>query len=72
MHIDFLTLFPEMFGYLDMSILKRAQAAGVVSFGVHDMRDQATNRHRTVDDRPFGGGVGMVLKPDIVKKALDE
>lgn len=71
MHIDFLTLFPEMFGYLDMSILKRAQAAGVVTFGVHDMREQATNKHRTVDDRPFGGGVGMVLKPDIVKKALD-
>jgi tRNA (guanine37-N1)-methyltransferase len=71
LHIDFLTLFPEMFGYLDTSILKRARSAGVVSFGVHDMRVQATNRHRTVDDRPFGGGVGMVLKPDIVKKALD-
>lgn len=71
LHIDFLTLFPEMFGYLNTSILKRAQAADVVTFGVHDMRDQATNRHRTVDDRPFGGGVGMVLKPDIVKKALD-
>jgi tRNA (guanine37-N1)-methyltransferase len=71
LHIDFLTLFPEMFGYLDMSILKRAQAAEVVTFGVHDMRDQATNKHRTVDDRPFGGGVGMVLKPDIVKAALD-
>lgn len=70
MHIDFLTLFPDMFGYLDMSILKRAQAADVVTFGVHDMRDQATNKHRTVDDRPFGGGVGMVLKPDIVYKAL--
>lgn len=71
MHIDFLTLFPEMFGYLHTSILKRAQAAGAVTFGVHDMRDQATNRHRTVDDRPFGGGVGMVLKPDIVYKALE-
>ena len=70
LHIDFLTLFPEMFGYLDSSILKRAQAAGVVSYGVHDMREQATNKYRTVDDRPFGGGVGMVLKPDIVHKAL--
>jgi len=70
MHIDFLTLFPDMFGYLDMSILKRAQAAEVVTFGVHDMRDQATNKHRTVDDRPFGGGVGMVLKPDIVYQAI--
>ncbi|HEY9722321.1 MAG TPA: tRNA (guanosine(37)-N1)-methyltransferase TrmD [Oscillatoriaceae cyanobacterium] len=71
LHIDYLTLFPEMFGYLDTSILKRAQKAGVFTYGVHDMRDQATNRHRTVDDRPFGGGVGMVLKPDIVHKALE-
>lgn len=70
MHIDYLTLFPEMFGYLDTSILKRAQSAGVFTYGLHDMRDQATNRHRTVDDRPFGGGVGMVLKPDIVYKAM--
>jgi tRNA (guanine37-N1)-methyltransferase len=70
MHIDYLTLFPEMFNYLDMSILGRAQKAGVFTYGVHDMRDQATNRHRTVDDRPFGGGVGMVLKPDIVYKAM--
>lgn len=70
LHIDFLTLFPEAFGYLHTSILKRAHEAGIVTTGVHDMRDQATNRHRTVDDKPFGGGVGMVLKPDIVHKAL--
>lgn len=70
LRLDYLTLFPEMFGYLHTSILKRAHAAGIIESGVHDMRDQATNRHRTVDDRPFGGGPGMVLKPDIVYKAL--
>lgn len=70
LHIDYLTLFPEAFGYLNTSILKRAQESGILSVGLHDMRDQATNKHRTVDDKPFGGGVGMVLKPDIVWKAL--
>ncbi|MEB3197173.1 MAG: tRNA (guanosine(37)-N1)-methyltransferase TrmD [Candidatus Sericytochromatia bacterium] len=70
LHIDYLTLFPDAFGYLQTSILKRAQAAGVLTTALHDMRDQATNRHRTVDDKPFGGGVGMVLKPDIVWKSL--
>lgn len=70
LHIDFLTLFPEMFGYLHTSILKRAHEAGILTTALHNMRDQATNLHRTVDDRPFGGGVGMVLKPDIVYKAL--
>jgi tRNA (guanine37-N1)-methyltransferase len=70
LRLDFLTLFPEMFGYLHTSILKRAHAAGIIETGVHDMRDHATNRHRTVDDRPFGGGVGMVLKPDIVHLAI--
>jgi tRNA (guanine37-N1)-methyltransferase len=69
-HIDYLTLFPEMFAYLDTSILKRAQAADVFTYAAHDMRVHATNRHRTVDDRPFGGGVGMVLKLDIVYKAM--
>ena len=71
MRIDYLTLFPEMFTYLDTSILKRAQAAGVFSYGVHDMRDQATNKHRTVDDTPAGGGAGMVLRADILGKAID-
>jgi len=62
MRIDFLTLFPEMFPpVLATSILGRAAESGVVEFKVHDIRDWADNRHRKVDDRPFGGGPGMVL-----------
>jgi len=62
MRIDILTLFPEMFPpVLSASILGRATAAGLVHFHVHDIRDHADNRHRKVDDRPFGGGPGMVM-----------
>ncbi|MBU6429039.1 MAG: tRNA (guanosine(37)-N1)-methyltransferase TrmD [Cyanobacteria bacterium REEB65] len=72
MNIDILTLFPGMFrGPLDESILKRAQEAGIVRIALHDLRSWATDRHRTVDDRPFGGGPGMVLKPDIVFAAVE-
>lgn len=70
-HIDYLTLFPEAFGYLQTSILKRAHEAEILTTGIHDMRAHATNKHRTADDKPFGGGVGMVLKPDIVWKSLE-
>ncbi len=62
MRIDVLTLFPEMFGaVLRASILGRAEQAGHVSYHVHDIRDWAGNRHGKVDDRPFGGGPGMVM-----------
>ncbi|HMN97765.1 MAG TPA: tRNA (guanosine(37)-N1)-methyltransferase TrmD [Phycisphaerales bacterium] len=62
LRIDILTLFPEMFPpVLGASILGRAAAAGVAEFHVHDIRAHAGNRHRKVDDRPFGGGPGMVL-----------
>lgn len=62
MRIDFLTLFPEMFPpILTASILGRATECGAVEFKVHDIRDWADNRHRKVDDRPFGGGPGMVF-----------
>ena len=62
MRIDILTLFPEMFPpVLGASILGRAAAEGVVEFHVHDIREHADNRHRKVDDRPFGGGPGMVM-----------
>jgi len=62
MRIDFLTLFPEMFPpVLSASILGRATECGAVDFKVHDIRDWADNRHRKVDDRPFGGGPGMVF-----------
>lgn len=63
--IDVLTLFPGYFsGLLDASLLGRARVAGVVRVDVHDLRDWASDRHRTVDDEPYGGGAGMVLKPE--------
>lgn len=70
LHVDYLTLFPEQFSYLHTSILKRAHEAGILTTNVHDIRQHATNLHRTADDKPFGGGVGMVLKPDIVWAGL--
>jgi tRNA (guanine37-N1)-methyltransferase len=63
MRFDILTLFPGMFaGPLGESILKRAQQAGLISVGLHNIRDWATDRHRTADDAPYGGGAGMVMK----------
>jgi tRNA (guanine37-N1)-methyltransferase len=63
MHIDVLTLFPEMFGdYLGQSILKLAIERGLVDVRLHNIRDWAHDRHQAVDDRPFGGGPGMLLK----------
>jgi len=63
MRFDVLTLFPEIFsGYLGESLLKLAIERGLVEVRLHDFRDWATDKHRTVDDRPFGGGPGMVLK----------
>ena len=65
MRFDILTLFPGMFaGVLNESILKRAQERGLVSVHLHNIRDYATDRHQTTDDAPFGGGGGMVMKPE--------
>ena len=62
MRIDVLTLFPEMFpGYMGQSLLKRALDAGIVQIHLHNIRDWAKDRHHSVDDRPFGGGPGMVM-----------
>lgn len=72
MHIDVLTLFPEMFsGPLQTSILGRAQANQLISVHVWNIRDYAEDKHRTVDDTPYGGGAGMVLKPDVVVRAIE-
>src|SRR5690348_13845718 len=71
MKFDILTLFPAMFaGPLTESILKRAQAAGRISVRTHDIRAYATDRHRTADDAPFGGGAGMVMKPAPLAAAI--
>jgi tRNA (guanine37-N1)-methyltransferase len=73
MKIDVLTLFPAMFaGPLDESILKRARAAGLLDLKIHNLRDWAHDRHKTVDDRPFGGGPGMLLKPEPLFAAIEE
>lgn len=73
LRIDILTLFPEMFaGPFDASIVGRAQGAGIVSISVHNLREWAHDRHRTVDDVPFGGGPGMILKPEPVFEAVGQ
>jgi tRNA (guanine37-N1)-methyltransferase len=72
MKIDVLTLFPAMFaGPLDESIIKRARDAGRLDLTIHNLRDYAHDRHRTVDDRPFGGGPGMLLKPEPLFEAVE-
>jgi tRNA (guanine37-N1)-methyltransferase len=70
--IDVLTLFPAMFaGALDESIIKRARAAGLLDLTLHQLRDWTHDRHKTVDDRPFGGGPGMLLKPEPIFEAVE-
>jgi tRNA (guanine37-N1)-methyltransferase len=72
MRIDVLTLFPAMFGGpFDESIVARARAAGLLDLRIHNLRDWSTDRHRTVDDYPYGGGAGMVLKPEPVVAAVE-
>lgn len=71
MKIDILTLFPKMFkGPFDESIIKRAQDKGSVEIKIHDLRKWAKDKHKTVDGRPFGGGVGMILMVEPIDKAL--
>lgn len=72
MKIDVLTLFPGMFaGPLDASIVGRARTAGILDLGIHDLRGWTHDRHRTVDDTPYGGGPGMVLKPEPLFEAIE-
>ena len=72
MKIDVLTLFPGMFaGPLDESIVKRARTNGLLDLRIHNLRDYTHDRHKTVDDRPFGGGPGMVLKCEPIFEAVE-
>ena len=72
MKIDVLTLFPAMFaGPLDESIIKRARKKGLLDLNVHDLRQWTHDRHKTVDDRPFGGGPGMLMKPEPIFEAVE-
>ncbi len=72
MRIEILTLFPEMFpGYLNSSILRRAQDAELLSIALHDIRDYAGGKHRITDEPPYGGGGGMVLKPEPIFAAVE-
>jgi tRNA (guanine37-N1)-methyltransferase len=72
MKIDILTIFPDFFrGPLDYGILRRARETGLVEVSIHDLRAFTKDKHRTVDDRPFGGGEGMVLKPEPIFECLE-
>jgi tRNA (guanine37-N1)-methyltransferase len=72
MRIDVVTLFPELFeGPLGVSIIGRAVERGLVEFGVHDLREHGLGRHRSVDDYPYGGGAGMVMRPEPVFAAIE-
>jgi tRNA (guanine37-N1)-methyltransferase len=72
MKIDILTIFPDFFsGPLDYGIVRRAREMGLVEISIHDLRAFTKDKHRTVDDRPFGGGEGMVLKPEPIFECLE-
>jgi tRNA (guanine37-N1)-methyltransferase len=71
MRIDIVTIFPEFFDVLDISLLGKARQSGLIELGVHNLRDVTTDRHRTVDDTPYGGGAGMVMKPEPWGDMLD-
>jgi len=70
--IDVVSIFPSYFDGLTLSLLGKAQDAGIIDLNVRDLRDWTSDRHRTVDDTPYGGGAGMVMKPEPWALALDE
>ncbi len=72
MRIDIISIFPEYFGPLDLSLIGRARVSGLLDVRVHDLRTWTHDRHNTVDDTPYGGGPGMVMKPEPWGEALDE
>lgn len=71
MRIDIVSIFPEFFGVLDISLMGKARRQGLLDVAVHDLRDFTHDRHRTVDDTPYGGGAGMVMRPEPWGEALD-
>ncbi|GAA2025530.1 tRNA (guanosine(37)-N1)-methyltransferase TrmD [Agromyces tropicus] len=71
MRIDIVTIFPSFFDVLDLSLLGKARQSGLIEVVAHDLRDFTHDRHRTVDDTPYGGGAGMVMKPEPWGEALD-
>jgi tRNA (guanine37-N1)-methyltransferase len=71
MRIDIVTIFPEFFSVLDLSLLGKARQTGLIDVVAHDLRDYTHDRHRTVDDTPYGGGAGMVMKPEPWGEAID-
>ena len=72
MKLDFITIFPEFFEPLRLSLLGKAQGKSLITINVYDLREQATNVHRQVDDTPYGGGAGMVMMPEVWGKAIDK
>ena len=72
MKLDFITIFPEFFEPLKLSLIGKAQDKSLIEINVYDLRDQATNVHRQVDDTPYGGGAGMVMMPEVWGKAIDQ
>ncbi len=71
MRVDFLTIFPDYFSVLDLSLIGKAKTSGLVEIGVHNLRDFTSDKHRSVDDTPYGGGAGMVMMPEPWGAALD-
>src|SRR5215472_2562314 len=72
MQFDVITIFPDIFrGVFEFGIIRRAVEAGLIEIAIHDLRDYTDDRHRQVDDRPFGGGAGMVMKPEPLFKAIE-
>jgi tRNA (guanine37-N1)-methyltransferase len=73
MRFDIVTIFPEIFrGVFEFGIIRRALESRLIEIAVHDLRDYTDDRHRTVDDRPFGGGAGMVMKPEPLFRAVED
>ena len=72
MRIDAVTIFPDYFNALDLSLLGKARDKSLIEFKAHDLRDYTHDKHRTVDDSPYGGGAGMLMKPEPWGEAFDE